>query len=1005
VRACLWLLALLSATPAAAQQPLIDPAVRRLLQPEHAEALGGLRVDPQTDPADLPLGGSLSIDSDAQGRLRIGVFLEFDRPQVLDSLRALGVEIGTVLNGMATARVPLAVLERVTTLPLQRIHGARMLRTVTDTSMIVIGANAVRQREADGWNGSTGAGVIVGIIDTGLDIRHRDFRDDTGATRVLALWDQTFGTVPPPGFFYGFLCSRQQIQAVLVTGDVSLCPTQDQAGHGTHVLGIAASSGLASDSAGRFAGVAPEAELLVVKAGTTAFSEDRVVDGLVWLRDEARSRGRSAVVNVSLGHQQGPHDGTTFLERFIDTLVDPGFIIVLAAGNDGANRNVAPAPSTPPQLIHARVQPAAGETAIVEFRITPYSPNTNRCLSVFLELSVWYDIRDRVEITVVRPNSTELTVPSGSTGTSNDRMGRIEISNAAPLHAYGTTGEGYIQINGCDPSGVPAAGTWRIRLRPQPQGPAPGAPIDVYLLGGPLGPGGNAFGTTGFDNRMLVGSPAGARRGIAVGAFVTRVCWPSIAAPENCYNNRPTPGDIMPFSAAGPTRDGRIKPDITAPGMGVFSALSRHVNAPQSRVAPDGQHWLLEGTSMAAPHVTGAIALLLQHRPNLGPEEVLDVLSRSARQDAFTSRVFDASPFARPTDWWGHGKLDVPAALQVLLGGGTLATLRFERATDTIPLGGFGVLRTETRDAAGTTIFAPLTWVSLDPHVARVDEAGRVSGLQLGTARIVVRSGSLADTASVVVTAPATLLIATEAAAPEAPLLSPVGTLLPLLRVRLHAQGPEAVAVHALGFEVSGFDPGARLVLLVEENADAGIGVRSIATADAPLSERPATVMLYPDTLVIPRNSERRLLLALELSGRSPQLGGYTAQLIPDSTRTLTLSSRVANRVEHGALPASGTAATTMLANGELFALSANPVRGNDVNFVFAAPPTVASVYTVTGSRVADLLPLIQGTSFRWNLQNDDGHRVVPGVYIVVFRIAGRVVRQRLFVLSPQAGL
>jgi subtilisin family serine protease len=1005
VRACLQLLLILcAASTAAAQQLLVDPALQRLLLPEVGVTLADVRVDP-ADPVEAhPFGGALSLDADAFGRIRVGVFLEIESPDALSGLRALGVEIGTVVDGMATARVPLDVLDAVLEQPrIRQIRAARMLRPAHDSSMIAIGAHTIRQHGPGGWTGGTGAGAIVGVIDTGLDIRHADFLDDAGGTRVVALWDQTQGSTPPPGFFYGLLCTRDAIQRVIDATDLSACPTQDQVGHGTHVAGSAVGNGAAGSLAVRYAGVAPEAELLIVKAGNVTFPEDRVADGLVWLRDEARARGRPAVVNFSFGHQYGPHDGTTFLERFIDSLSDPGFIVVLAAGNEGENRNTAPLPTAPPRLIHARVQPAAGVTQTVEFQITPYTPNLNRCQNVFVELSLWYEVRDRIEVTVVRPNGTQLTVPAGETGIANNQQGRIEISNAAPLQLQRTTAEAYIQLNGCPPSGVPAPGTWRIRLRSLPDGPVSGVPADLYLLAAVLGPGANVYGTTGFDNRLIVSSPATARRGIAVGAFTTRVCWPSLVAAETCYTNRPQIGDIAPFSVAGPTRDGRLKPEITAPGMGVISSLSRHVSPPFARVAPDSVHWVLEGTSMAAPHVAGAIAVMLQHRPTLSPEDVRQVFSRSARADIFTQRVYDPSPESRPSDWWGFGKLDVPAALQVLLGGGAIVAVRLEPPVDTIPLGGYAQLRATAVDETGASVFASFEWVSLNPAVATVDAVGRVAGLQLGAADIVVRSGAAADTTRVVVAPPAILHIAAQPLAPGPPVTAPAGTVLPLLRLEMRTAGPEDVILRSLGFELTGIDPDARLLLLDDAADDDGAGAAAaiVAAADVALDGTPHTVILSVDTVIVPRNSTRHFVAALQLSGAAPTGSTFTARLLPEATHTINTNSRLVDRVQHGDIVGSGAAVTTVLREGELFALSANPVRGDDVNFVFAAPPTLAAIYTATGSRVANLLPRINGLSHRWDLRNDSGERVVPGVYILVFRVEGRVVRQRLFVLSP----
>jgi subtilisin family serine protease len=1007
VRAFLFVTCLLAAAASAsAQQAATDATLRRLLEPElraHVEAYGAVR--PDLRPEAQPLGGSIALDTDAAGQTRVGVFIEIRSPAVLQQLHDLGVEVGSVIDNIVTARVPLAVLPALLELPIERVHAARVLRLVHDSSMVAIGADRVRYRDGAAWQGITGAGAIVGVVDTGLDILHPDFHDDNGVTRVLALWDHlSFGT-PAPGFGYGLYCTRARIQLVVTGTDPGACPTQDINGHGTHVAGSAAGDGSAGATPFRYAGVAPEAELLIVRAGDGRFSENRIADGLVWIREEARSRGRPVVVNLSLGHQGGPHDGSSFLERIIDELSGPGFIVVLAAGNSGENRNVTPPPARLPSLIHARVQPAAGATATIAFVISPYEPHANRCDGNQVQLSAWYDVRDRIEITVVRPNGSQLTVPAGARGIDDNADGRIEILNAFPLDAYPGTAEGLIVINGCAPSGVPAAGTWQIRMRAQPVGVLTGVPVDVYLHTVILGSGGTAVGTTGFDNRFVVSSPATSLRGIAVGAFATRTCWPSrSAAATTCYTARPQIGDLAPFSSGGPTRDGRMKPEIVAPGMGIMSALSQRTGAPPLRVSPDGMHWVLEGTSMAAPHVAGAVALMLQHRPSLTPEDVRDVLARSGRQDAFTTRTYDASADARPRDWWGYGKLDVPAALELLLDGGAIASLTVEPAHDTIPQGGSVALTATAADAAGEFVFVDVTWTSLDPTIASVTAAGLVRGLQPGTARIVATAAGLADTAVVVVQPPAVLVANAQSATPAEPVLGQRGALLPLLVVGLEARGPEAVQVDSLAFEVSGADPAATLLVLEPlPGAPVDTTARVVGRSTVELLPEGRVVMIPLDTFLVPRNSTRELVLVVELSGGAPTGAAFSARLLPERTRTVNVNSRLRDRVTVGNVVAAERATTTVLRPGEAFALSENPVRGESVVFNFAVRPTVASVFTATGSRVADLLPRFDALSYRWDLTNDDGARIVPGVYLLVFQVADRLIRERLLVLSPRA--
>jgi subtilisin family serine protease len=999
----------IAGTPVSAQQPVLDPVVQRLLEPElRLEVAAYGRPRPELPPAAQPFGGAYAIDADDAGRIRIGLLLELPAPgaaaalAALAELRALGADIGTVTGGIVTARVPLDALELVVRLPLERVHAARTLRHVHDSSMIAIRADQVRRPDGGTWSGSTGAGAIVGVIDTGLDVMHPDFIDAAGNTRVLGLWDQTTGARPPPGFSYGMYCDGAAVQIVAATGDRTQCPSRDINGHGTHVAGTAAGDGSAGTEPFRYAGVAPLADLLIVKAGDGVFAEDRIIDGLVWLRREAQAQGRPAVVNLSLGHQYGAHDGTTLIERVIDELSGPGFIVVIAAGNDGANANLTPAPPTAPRLIHARVMPVPGQAHTVQFEVTQYTPNANLCTGNFIELSAWYDTADRVEITVVRPNGTAVTAASGTWSGSSDAQGRIEIHNATPLQAFPQTAEGYIQINGCNGSGAPAPGSWQVRFRPVPVAGGTSQPVDLYLHTVVLGPGGSASGSSGFDNRYIVSAPATARRGIAVGAFVTRNCWPSATGGTVCYTSRTETGDIASFSSAGPSRDGRIKPDITAPGMGIASSLSQSRSG-GGRTVVGGMHWVLEGTSMAAPHVAGAVALLLQHRPALSPEDVRDILARTARTDLFTSRTYGTAPGAQPSDWWGHGKLDVAAAVAELFAGGTVSAVRITPPRDTVPVGGIAQFRAAATNEAGEVTFANVLWSSLDAAIASVDAQGRVRGVQPGQARIVARTDGVADTALVVVVPPAVLAVAGRSIVPAAPVLGERDTWLPLLAVSLEAQGPESIQVRALGFELTGLDPGARLVLLADP---AGTGqledaAHVVAEREALLGGEPRVITLNTDTLIVERNATRHFILALVLSGRAPMGTAFSARLLPEAVTTVNLNSGARDRVVLADAIVSAPAPTTVLREGELFALSENPVRSGSVVLNFAEPPTTAAVYTVTGSRVADLTRRGDGLWLHWDLTNDAGARVVSGVYLLVLRIGSVTVREKLMILAP----
>jgi subtilisin family serine protease len=940
--------------------------------------------------------------SDADGVVRLGVIVRLRSGAGLDELRAAGAEIGSVAGDIATARVPVDSLALLADArALAHVEAARVLVLNHDSSMHAIRADRVRQVVGGEWTGATGQGAIVAIYDTGLDFRHPDFIAADGSTRVLELWDQTGAASPPTGFNYGFYCDRPAVQAA-IGGNTAACPQQDRVGHGTHVAGSAAGDGSASPQPFQYAGVAPEADLLVVKGGDAGFFEDLLLDGVRWLEQRGAALGRPVVVNLSLGDQYGPHDGTRLLEREIDRLSRAGFMVVNSAGNSGENYNTEP-PEPFHILIHARALAILGQTAQFTFVVDYETPHPDSCNGNIAHFSLWHHPADRVRLTVTRPNGTSATAEPGQLVTVNSPVGQILIDNGSQ-GPDPENGEIHVlfRISGCGQSGPPAPGTWRIGVETVSGGT--GSPFDIWLWQQRMGSPGFVRGAQNFDNRFNISSPGNARRVITVGAFVTRTCWQLAgSAQQVCYIHREAIGDIARFSSAGPTRDGRMKPEITAPGIAIVSALSRDaIIDPNRVVAP--QHWVLEGTSMAAPHVAGAIALLLAERPDLTPEDVLDVFAFSARQDAFTQRTYGTFADGRPQDWWGFGKLDVEAALGGVADDRPIARLVVTPSRDTLPVGATLQMRVQAFDAENQPFFARAAWQSTNPAVAAVDDRGLVTALAPGTTLIIASAQEHGDTAVIVVEPPATVAITTASASPAAPVLAPRGTRVPLLAITLAASGPEAVDLLQLGFDVTGADPDARIVVHHDVSGDGAIspGDPEIGGVEVALTNAPQRVIV-PIAFRIPRNGVVNLVAGVRVSGAAPNLAQFRATLVPGETRTVGVRSGALDRFAFTTPPvASAPAVTTLLPAGQVFALSENPVRGSQLILNFSERPRTVAIYTIAGARVADLTTRLDGdTRIRWDLTNDRAQRIAPGVYLLVVETGTTTIRERLFILTP----
>jgi subtilisin family serine protease len=279
--------------PGQAQQPPLGPTVRALAALPAAERARLV--------ADSLGARVVGVSRDADGVPVAHVFIRLRTPDPGPLLR-IGARLGTQTGTLVSARVPLDSLGALlATAGVTAVYGARRWAPVNDVGTSEIGVAGLRSSVAPGeFSGAIGRGVIVGLVDAGVDFTHPDFlAAPAGTSRILYLWDQTLSG-PGPGavgtalFLYGVECRQASLTS-------ATCPSRDSTGHGTHVLGTAAGNGSATGGghpAGQFAGVAPGADLIVVKS--TLFTT-AVVDGVNYIFGRAEELGRPAVVNLSLG--------------------------------------------------------------------------------------------------------------------------------------------------------------------------------------------------------------------------------------------------------------------------------------------------------------------------------------------------------------------------------------------------------------------------------------------------------------------------------------------------------------------------------------------------------------------------------------------------------------------------------------------------------------------------------------------------------------------------------
>lgn len=534
----------------------------------------------------------------------IEAFVSYSSPTVLDELERMGAKVNVEFNGFSTVTIPANLVSKAADINGVKVidvsHRVHLLTDSASRSTFVKMVN-----EGVGLPQSyTGKGVVLGVVDVGVDFNHRAFLDDDLHSRIKRVYLPYDNTGKPveglPGSEYE-------------GDDILRLKYDDESSHGTHTLGIAGGSVV-----NEYRGMAPNADLVVCALGSD-LSGVAVVNGVAYIARYAASVGKPCVVNLSLGNHDGPHDGTGFMTCAFDELVKmyPHLIIVLSSGNEGGAQ----------MYVHKSISKGSPLSTFLSFSIADVDAWSYTAKPFYLQFQV-YDSETKSIIYTSDTIKSDTIIYSDSTSLFNEfaDFGQIEVyfetDSVANHSRIYTTSDMWIKSG------------YRLALS--------------YLSDEPMElRAWECSGWSGFSSYMVPGFIDGTDEfsvsdmatgcsTISVGAYVNRNVYTSYQG-EMVRDSYSPIGSISSFSSYGTDVNGGKHPYVIAPGTAVISSVNSYLSE-DSRYAmaqTDAQgrtcYWgAMSGTSMSAPCVAGIVALWQEANPQLTIEQVKSVIAESS---------------------------------------------------------------------------------------------------------------------------------------------------------------------------------------------------------------------------------------------------------------------------------------------------------------------------------------------------------------------------------------
>lgn len=497
--------------------------------------------------------------------------------------------------------------------------------------------------------GLSGKGVLVVMMDRGIDYRHPDFIDENGKTRlayIYDLYDNKGANDSDNPFGVGTIYDSSEINASLQAGGTPL--VNDDFGHGTATTGIMCGDGSAVSGNNDFRGVAYNAKIISIiatKSGFPAygnhpgqanqFNPELLNYAFQFAKQKIIELGLPSVTLLNMGSIQDPTDGSIAFCSLVTDYISQGHTFVCGAGDDGGKDN------------HMIGQLTEGQPS--DFIIQKGEEGN-------LRFTAWYSEDDRMSFTIKRPNGTiegPFLSPTSPTDSKDQALSNINIYHRGKDAEYsGSTSN--LRVLLIDFSGE--KGTYTIRMTPTTV--KSNGKIDAFLNPALFNNNNSFLNNTNPGGNIH--AYAACQGVISPGDYNATNSWTDINNIVRSNSNQGVVNDIWKGSSAGPTMDGRLGVDLVAPGeiaWGAYGKDSYYSNFDFNKIkGSKGFYGIQDAVSGAAPIVAGLIALMLEVNPNLTPVQIKSILQQTAQKDSFTGNT--------PNAKWGYGKLDAFAAIQ-----------------------------------------------------------------------------------------------------------------------------------------------------------------------------------------------------------------------------------------------------------------------------------------------------------------------------------------------------